>query len=596
MGAMDKALSRSRQAMSLAHDNALILKARGQMNIGAMFDFSPSSGIAQISQFQDQGANRMRYAQFRGWVHAAVNALATEGAGRPLHVGRMLGAKENKTPKQSKEFDMALRRQGSRLAKSVDIRKMPEWLQAKTAANELEVFHDHPLIDILKRPNPIQHAWQFVYSFFANLCITGWGFVVGGYTDEGDLEFYSIPTTWVYPDHSKGAFAEFRIRNPKNPMNVDDEPFTRENVAFAYIPNPADPLQSLAPAQAQTSAIRIDEHIQSSQAMFFENAVFPSAIVTIGKNPHPDVPGGMRPRLSPAQRRQVYGAIRKVCAGVANYGNPAIIDGMIENIERWSATQNEIGWEKSEKSVRTRILSAFGVHPFILGEEMAGSYAQAYVVQDRFCKRVNVFLSLLSTMMTEFAPTFNVPQGQKALLLSKAGKVIRKADDKLLVWWEEAKAVDPSMEKSMWEAARGRGDVSQNEFRAFMNLPPDEDGNEDVIDKTNLQAIVALAGQVKAGTLDPEQAQAILKGLGLPDDLAEDIAGEGPPEQPEMGQEGEQPEEGSEGLDHATEDLNGEPGEGDLDNAMGELEKGIQRLTVVEKVISRAQRLVGVEE
>ena len=574
---MDKALSRSRSAMSLATTTALALKAQGRMDIGTMFDFSPSSGIAQVSQFQDQGANRMRYAQFRGWIHAAVHALGTEGASQTVHVGRMIGAKEKKTPKQAKAFEAEVRKDGkSYLAKAHDIKKMPEWLQAKAAANELEVFHDHPLLDILKRPNPIQHNWQIVYSFIANMCITGWGFIIGGYTDDGDLEFYSVPTTWVYPDHSKGAFAEFRIRNPKNPMNTDDEPFTRENVAFAYIPNPADPLQSLAPAQAQTSAIRIDEHIQSSQAMFFENAVFPSAIVTIGKNPHPDVPGGMRPRLTPAQRRQVYGAIRKVCAGVANYGNPAIIDGMIENIERWSATQNEIGWEKSEKSVRTRILSAFGVHPFILGEEMAGSYAQAFVVQDRFCKRVNVFLSLLSTMMTEFAPTFKVPEGKQKSLLVKAGKVIRSQDDKLMVWWENTKAVDPSMEKSLWEGARTRGDVGQNEFRAFMHLPPDEDGNEDVIDKTSIQAIAALAAQVKAGTLEPEQAQAILKGLGLPDELAEQIAGDGPSEEDLAAQQ--QEEEG-----------------GGFGNETKELESVVKSLESVEAVLSKTQRLIGTE-
>ena len=200
----------------------------------------------------------------------------------------------------------------------------------------------------------------------------------------------------------------------------------------------------------------------------------------MGKQPHPDVPGGIRPRLTPAQRRQVYGAIKKVMSGVSNYGNPAIVDGMIESIERLSATQNEIGWEKSEKSVRTRILSAFAVHPFILGEEMAGSYAQAYVVGERFCDRVNVFLALLSQLMTNFVPVLLDKSSEKAANRKT------EANDDLVVWWEEAQVKDPSMEKSLWEAARQRGDVSQNEFRAWMGIGPDEDGDEAAIDKTNL--------------------------------------------------------------------------------------------------------------
>lgn len=561
--AMDKALIRSRAVISHAHEAALIMKKAGTLS--DIFDIGPSAGIAQISAFQDQGANRRRYALFRGWVHAAVNALAVEASGQEPHVGRMTGGKNNGKPKQQKN---------SRLVKDYDIRKMPKFAATKAAKEQIEVFQDHPLLDSLNKPNPIQYGWQFVYSFVANLCLTGWGYIVGGTNDEGEIEFYSIPTTWVHPDHSEGAFSKFRIINPSNPT-TNAEPLTREQVAFAYLPNPADPLAALAPAQAQNEAVKIDERIQTSQVLFFENALFPSAIVTIGKNPHPDVPGGMRPRLSAAQRRQVYGAIRKVSAGVANYGNPAIIDGMIESIERLSATQNEIGWEKSEKSVRTRILSAFGVHPFILGEEMAGSYAQAYVVQDRFCRRVNVFLSLLGTIMTDFAPP----------LLGKNN------DDKMLVWWEEAKATDPSMEKSLWEGARGRDDITQNEFRAFMNLPPDEDDNEAHIDKTSVQAISGLAAQVKAGGIAPEQAVAILTALGLPEDIAEGIAGEGPDES-DMASQQQGGFGGQQGGFGGDQGGNGEQG-GGFGDATSQLDEALKAMGSAEQLLNKSAALSG---
>lgn len=540
--AIDRALIRSRSVVSSAHDFALSLKATG--TISSFLDVGPSAGLAQLAQFQDQSANTQLYMQFRGWVHAAINALSTEAAKQPVHVGRMVGPKGKGGPSGVKTARMVNGDFVVECIKDHHIRKMTSGARTKAAKNELEVFNEHLLIDVFERPNPIQYGWQFVYSFVSNLCLTGWSFIVGGRDDDGRPELYSLPTTWVYPDHSKGSFAEFRIINPKNPSSaVEQKPLTREQVAFAYLPNPSDPLAGLAPARAQNLAIKIDDHIQSSQATFFKNAIFPSAIVTIGKMPHPDVPGGIRPRLTAAQRRQVYGAIRKVSAGISNYGNPAIIDGLIESIERLSPAQNEIGWEKSEKSVRTRILSAFGVHPFILGEEMAGSYAQAYVVQDRFCSRVNVFLDLLSTVMSDFAPS-----------------LLEKNKEKLLVWWEEAKAVDPSMVKSLWEGARGRDDVSQNEFRAFMDLPPDEDRNEAVINKSSVQAIGGLAAQVKGGQLAPEQCVAILEGLGLPTEMAEKIAGEAPPPKEEGGGfEGEVEEEGfeeaSENLEEAIKEL-----------------------------------------
>lgn len=580
--AMDKALSRSRANASFARQSAVMLKKAG--GGGGFMDFSPSAGMGSLSAFQDQGRNQRRYAQFHGWVHSAINALADTAAGQPVHVGKLAGSKKAK-PKQSKDLIVARKDFPSRPIQAFERNKMPASLRNKAAATELEVIEDHPLLTALEKPNNMQHRWQFVYSFVANLCLTGWGYVIAAWNDKDEIEFYSVPTTWVYPDHTKGAFAEFYIRNPNDPASIgkNQKPLTRDQVGFAYIPNPSDPLSALPPIQAQSMAVAIDDSIQSSQVTFFDNAMFPSAIVTMGHQPHPEVAGGLRPRLTPAQRRQVYGAIKKVMSGVANYGNPAIIDGMIEKIERLSATQNEIGWEKSEKTVRTRILSAFGVHPFILGEEMAGSYAQAYIVQDLFCRRVNVFLSMLSTLMTNFVPN----------LIEKGDK------EKIVIWYEEAAAKDPSMEKSLWEGARGREDVSQNEFRAFMNLPPDEDKNEAQIDKASIQAITGIAAQVKAGGLEVEQGVAILEGLGLSKELATAIAGEGPAEEDMgmgMGDPNAQGGFGEETQDTfgATDGADTGDGGGDFDAATQELEDAFKGVRMAHSIVEKSKRLAGV--
>lgn len=489
---LSKALARTRTVYTNAYLEGGRLKQAG------LLDLAPSSSLG-FGDFASQTNNKRRYQNYRGWVYAAINALASEGAGQPIQVGRLKKTKE-KEPKGRKSYIKE---------------KMPLGLRTKTADEEMELLPDHFLLKKLEKPNPIQHAWQFTYSFISNLCLTGWSFVFGGEIEGQDgVEFYSLPTSWVTPIHKKGAFAEFRVADPNNPQAQydDNNIFSAENVAFAYLPDPSNPLAALAPAAAQNAAITIDDNIQRSQAVFFDNMIAPSALVTVGKNPHPDVPGGVRPRLTAPQRRQVHAAIRKLMSGTTNYGNPAIIDGMIESITRLDPSQNEIGWEKSEKTVRTRILSAFAVHPFILGEEMAGSYAQAYIVQDRFCKRVNTYLGMLSTVMTYFAGP------------------IAAIEDDLMVWWEECVPKDPSMEKQLWEGARGRDDISQDEFRAYMGLPPDEDKQQSFINKSSIQAITAVAKEVHAGGIDPEQGRAILEGSGIPSDLATRIAGKPAPQ------------------------------------------------------------------
>lgn len=500
MSTMTQALARSRGVVDQAHNLAMKMKAAGVLNL------APPSGFSQFNQFSDDTKNRERYSLFRGWLYAAVNALASEAAGQPVVAARLKGKGKPNGQKSIRN-------------------KMTTHARIKAASQEFEVLIDHPILSLLEQPNPCQTRWSFTYSFVANLNLTGWGYVVGGENDEGKWEFYSLPTNWVKPDHSEGLFSRFKVIDPSNPTAGNDGDWlTRENVAFAMLPNPSDPRMAFPPANSQIRSIRIDDFIQESQARFFENGIFPGAIVTIGKDPHPDVPSGIRPRLSAPQRRQVMGAIQKVMSGVANYGNPAIVDGLIESIERLSMTSNEMGWEKSEDKIRTRILSAFGVHPYILGEPVGvGGYAQVVNIEKRFYKRVNTFLDMLGTVVTGLV----VP----AMSTTKAVPKQKPKKEDLLIWWEECQSVDPSLRWSNLNAARARGDVSRNEIRAELNLPPDETGGDQTKQWTaaDLNAIVALQGAVGQGGIEPAQAQAMYEILFdmTPED-AKKIAGKKP--------------------------------------------------------------------
>lgn len=486
MSVMERAIERSRSVDASAHTQALSTKAASFM--------TPAEGLSQISTFQQQAANRERYAAFRGWLYSAVNALASEGANQPVQVGKLKGVPAKREP-------------GKKPPKKKSIehvtRKMPPVAQAKAAKHEMEILDSHPILDKLEKPNDMQGKWQFTYSFIANLCLTGWAFVVGD-----GKEFYSIPTTWVTPQHKGKVFSHIEVRNPQEPT-TEPAIFERGQFAFAYLPNPSNPFGAVSPAQSQMPAIRIDDHIQASQEAFFRNGIFPSVIVTVGKDPHPDVPGGIRPRLTAPQRRQVYAAIGKTMGSVSNYGAPAIVDGLIESIERLSATQNEMGWEKSEDKVKARILSAYCVHPYVLGEAVSvGGYAQVANIEKRYFGRINIYLGMLSEVMTAFV------EGEDK--------------EKVLVWWEQLEPKDPSVYWANIKDARQRGDISQNEFRALLNMPPDEDGQEAEIDAAQMASVVQIMQLAGGGTISPEQAVAAFKGLGISEELAEELAGDGP--------------------------------------------------------------------
>lgn len=503
MSALTESLKRSSAVANSAYAGASRMKAAGMADqltasvLGGGFD-----------AMQQRSRDKRRYQQNRGWLYAAVNALASEAAGQPVNAARMVNP-----PAEGGE------RRHLSDTKAYLLGKMTSTPRSKATQRELEVLESDPLLDSLERPNPYQNRWQFVYSFVANLNLTGWAYVVMEEREGGGKEFYSLPTTWVHPN---ADFTKFKIVNPKKPEAMADaEPLDRKFVAWACLPDPSDPKSALAPAASQQMAIRIDGHIQDSQEIFFENAPFPGAIITVGKNPHPDVPGGIRPRLTGPQRRQVMSAIHKASSGVANSGNPVIIDGLIEKFERLSSDHNEIGWEKSEDRVRDRILSAFCVPPFVLGLRPPSSYAAAYVTREMFCSRVNTFLDMLGTVMSGFT-----------------GVDTDAGEGGVLVWWDKCEPYDPMLRMKEMVEARKNDDISKNERRASMGYPPVVEEEEEVgqaIAPEIVDDVIRLLGPLGEGLIEASQAVAILEGMGVPADLAARIAA---PEEEAGGGEG----------------------------------------------------------
>ena len=439
--------------------------------------FAPVAG--GIDQWQSRAKNRERYALFRGTLYAAVNALSMHAAGQPPVVKRLKGTEKPKGK--------------------------------KAASREMEVAEDHPLVKTLRKPNPFQDGWQFVYMFVSNINLTGRAYVVGDTDSKGNLELYALPTSWVSPLYQDGKQTGWRVGDPNKPQSSHQD-LKPEQVVCASLPNPADPRAALAPAESQMPAIRVDDNIWSSREMFFHNGIFPGCIVTVGQNPHPDAGNTGRPMLSSTQRRQVHAAIKKVMGGVANYGNPAIVDGLIESIERLSMTSNEMGWEKSAAETKAAILSAFCVHPYILGEHMPGSMAQAKVIKELFYERVNIFLRMLGSSVT-------------AYLEGMGG------DEVVVIEWKPKEFVDEEAQWKRLQDARRNDDVGQNEIREYLGLPPEEDKTENIIGKAAKDVLAVL--QTKSqGMIKRSQAVAFIVGMGIPQDKAEAMVGEDEPEPP----------------------------------------------------------------
>jgi len=486
MSAIEKSLERCRAFVSSRRHEYQAAKAAA---IGQALN--PGGGVlGPFGESYEQRRTASRYGSFKGWTYSTINLLATRAMSQPVCVGKLLGGAEPEEPKRKIGSAKGL------LATATVKQKMPLSLRSKAATQEVEIYLAHPALDMLKS-NPLQTCSQLTYMFVANLALTGRAYVIYDETKEGPT-LYCLPSSWVQPNHEKGPYSRFKIVDPKAAGQGGDSVwFDRSQVGMAFIPDPSDPMGAISPVGSQAAAIRIDENIQECQQNFFKNGIFPSVIISMGRTPHPDVPAGVRPRLTGAQRQQIHGVINRMYADAQNYGTPVIVDEIVESVEPLNRSQDEIGWEKSEGTVRNRIVSPFGVHPFMMGEAInVGGYAQAAVIERQFYERINSYLAMLSELVTKIYADNT------------------EGEEQIQIWWEECVARDDSLYSQDMREGRKTGDVKRNEYRAYLGLPPDEDATENRAPLRETQAGINGAVQILSamgqGFISADSATALL--------------------------------------------------------------------------------------
>jgi phage portal protein BeeE len=428
------------------------------------------------------------YQHFKNWIYIAVDSIASAVAGLPWKAAEIVNAEANpeRRPTAFRE-------------------KIPAQIRNKaTSGQEFEAIASHPVLDLLAEPNATQGCYEFLYFTVANLEIVGRAHWILGTDDDGKEErLFAVPTTWVKYHRKEGMYY----------LQVEGEhkkiPIPPEYIATAFFPDPSDPFGCYSKVRACLPAVRVDNHIQSSQEIAFDRGIYPNLIVTVGKTPGSQ----QRPTLTGAQRRQFVRAVREIWSQTVNIGDPAVVDGLIDSVHKLHSSPQEMDWPASGEIVKDRIVQTFRVNPYIFGQVTGVNRAQAAVAQEVFNdKVVNPLAGKLSNAATSLlGPRYETPQ-------------------RLMLYLEEAKAVDREQRLREWASLRRSGDVTQSEIRAAIaGLAPLE-ARDDPSTLLNLvgglNGIIALQEKVNLGLISRDQAIATLTDvLRLSEDQAAAIIG-----------------------------------------------------------------------
>ncbi len=338
-------------------------------------------GPAQMGRQQSMAVASEQYRHNAGWVHSIIKIIAQRIAAQPMRIARVVKAEEKRQLlgilSKGNPFRKELARARLAQLKARAPRKGEVPAFVKEYRQQVEVLEDHPILDIMRRPNPIMVRSVLMHNTVASLELTGrayWWFCRPGEPGSpaqadgpnGGVEIWPLPSSWVEPVHEeKKLFASWSVTPPGGgePIKV-----AGGQIGCMYYPDPSNPLGFLAPLQAQSRAVVVDEAALEAQRRGMANGLYPGLALIVGRDP--DISGmpGARPVLKKDQRAQIIAAVKQAYRGVQNNEEPIILDGLITDAKPVTTSPREMAFMETGKMSKERLTQGWSVNPISMGQ------------------------------------------------------------------------------------------------------------------------------------------------------------------------------------------------------------------------------------
>ncbi len=233
-------------------------------------------------------------------------------------------------------------------------------------------YEDHPLVALLRRPNPVQGKAEFLEAVYAQLLLSGNAYVeaAGLSPDEAGAlpaELHVLradrmsvvpgpdgwPAAWVY---------EVAGRKHRFDMGEGAGPICHIR---AY--HPVDDHYGLSPLEAAATAIDVHNAASRWSKALLDNAARPSgAIVYRGADG--------QATMSPEQFERLQAEIETNHQGARNAGRPMLLEGGLD-WKQMGFSPSDMEFHKTKEAAAREIAIAFGVPPMLMGIPGDATYA-----------------------------------------------------------------------------------------------------------------------------------------------------------------------------------------------------------------------------
>ncbi len=309
----------------------------------------------------------------------------------------------------------------------------------------------HPLLDLLARPNPAQGRAELLEALFAQVLLSGDGYVEAVAGAAGlpvELHVLRSDRMSVVPGADGWPVAfEYAVGARKHRFAVGEG---ISPICHIRSFHPQDDHYGFSPMQAAAQAVDVHNAASRWSKALLDNAARPSgAIVYSGA----DGQGA----LAADQYERLQHEMEAYHQGAANAGRPMLLEGGLD----WKPmgfSPSDMEFQKTKENAAREIAQAFGVPPMLLGIPGDATYAN-YQEAHRAFYRLTV-LPLAGKVAAALAHWLGGFAGEKLVLRVDPDQVPALAGERDQHWRRIADAAF----------------LNDAEKRAMLGLPPQEGG------------------------------------------------------------------------------------------------------------------------
>ena len=325
---------------------------------------------------------------------------------------------------------------------------------------------EHPLLALLRRPNPLQSYGDYMSAKVGFLLLAG-NCYEERVTVQGEAkELYQLrPDRMSIIPGTNGVPLAYEYNVNQSKHRFDVNPRTLESdVRHLKMFNPINDWYGMSPIEAGAYAIDQNNESMSWMQSLLQNSARPSGALTIKD-------GGTLPEDN---FNRLKAQIEEQYSGSANAGRPMLLEGGLE-WQQMGLSPTDMGILETKFSSARDIALAFGVPPQLLGIKGDNTYAN--YAEARLAFWEDTALPLLNMILDDWNAWLAGPMGVE--LRADTDSIPAIAEKRL----------------KMWEMADSSDDLTINERRALKGYEPIEGG--DVVLVASSQIPLSMVGDMQ---------------------------------------------------------------------------------------------------